>query len=70
VGDRLAPLKLQLANVQHAKALSQEWEILRKQPDSEDVRARTKSLIQLGEDLRILRDEVQAWLGADKEKGK
>jgi hypothetical protein len=66
VGDRLTPLKLQLVNIQHATALTQELKTLKDAPDSEDNQSRWKTMWQLANDLRTLQSEVTAWIGKEK----
>jgi hypothetical protein len=65
-GDRMTPLKLQLVNIQHATALLQELEVLRKAADNEDNTAKRKAMNQLALDLPALQREVMAWVGKEK----
>jgi len=65
-GDRLTPLKLQLVNIQHATALVQELEVLRKAPDSQDNHQKLRTMHELATDLRSLQTEVTAWIAKEK----
>ena len=69
-GDYLTPHKLFLVNIQHAKELTTQLEVLRKAPDGLDNRARLKSLLQLTDQLRALQSEVDAWVAKDKTSAK
>ncbi|MCI0464676.1 MAG: hypothetical protein L0Z62_47740 [Gemmataceae bacterium] len=68
-GDRLTPERLLRANVVHAAKLKKELEVLGRR-DGEDVRARTKTLLAAAEQLRILHNEVRAFLDRGKPAGK
>ena len=71
-GDTKTPLKLVLANVNHATALAKRLEVLRKAPvDTEDNRTEIKSLVQLADDLRELQQKALAWVkGTDRKSEK
>jgi tetratricopeptide (TPR) repeat protein len=71
-GDTKTPLKLVLANVNHATVLAKRLEVLRKAPvDTEDNRTEIKSLVQLADDLRDLQQKALAWVtGKDKKTEK
>jgi hypothetical protein len=65
-GDHKTPLKLVLANVQHAAALTKELARLRKAADSPDNRADIKSLVQASMELNELQTDAVAWVAQDK----
>ncbi|MCC6417545.1 MAG: hypothetical protein IT429_04785 [Gemmataceae bacterium] len=67
--DRLTPQKLLRANIDHAKRLRKELEVLRFAADSEDNRARTKVLVRAAEQLQALHPEVHTFLKKDKPAG-
>jgi len=69
-GDRLTPRKLLLVNIQHAKELAKELEVLRKAPGNEDNDAKLRVMLQLADRLRALQIEVEAWVAKDKAAAK
>jgi tetratricopeptide (TPR) repeat protein len=68
--DYLTPLKLFLVNLQHAKALAKELQVLNKAPDSLDNRVRLKTMSQLAGQMRTLQVNVEAWVAKNKATAK
>jgi tetratricopeptide (TPR) repeat protein len=68
-GDVKTPLKLMLANVHHATALTKRLEALRKvSVYKEDNNTEIKSLVQLAAELQTLQQKAVLWFGSKDKK--